>query len=211
MQLEFINNEPRCACVLVLDTSHSMSGDSINELNQALKAFEYDLKSDTLASKRVDVAIVTFGPVSLQQDFVNASTFIAPMLNTTGDTPMGAALLHATAVLEQRKQSYIANGIPFYRPWIILITDGAPTDDVTQAAKSIQQLEHRQGVAFFALGVKNADMDRLSTIAVRSPLKIKDHHFREFFMWLSASLKSVSQSNPGEQVKLSSVDGWTLV
>lgn len=211
MTLEFVNYEPRCACVLVLDTSHSMSGDSINELNQALKAFEQDLKTDSLASKRVDVSIVTFGPVHLHLDFVNAEQFVSPVLQTTGDTPMGEALTLAINRLEQRKQSYKINGIPYYRPWMILITDGAPTDDVSYAATTIQALEHNQGVAFFALGVKNADLNRLATISVRPPRKITDHHFREFFLWLSTSLKSVSQSTPGEQVKLPPISGWTSV
>jgi uncharacterized protein YegL len=61
-QAEFADNpEPRCPVVLVLDTSGSMKGEPINELNVALREFAVALKSDRLASLRVELAIVTFG------------------------------------------------------------------------------------------------------------------------------------------------------
>jgi hypothetical protein len=38
-----VNPEPRCACVLLLDTSGSMLGDPINALNEGLKVFKLRL------------------------------------------------------------------------------------------------------------------------------------------------------------------------
>jgi uncharacterized protein YegL len=61
-QAEFADNpEPRCPVVLVLDTSGSMAGAAIQELNEGLRAFSDALKSDRLASLRVEVAVVAFG------------------------------------------------------------------------------------------------------------------------------------------------------
>ena len=61
-QAEFADNpEPRCPVVLVLDTSGSMKGEPILQLNSALRDFSAALKNDRLASLRVELAIITFG------------------------------------------------------------------------------------------------------------------------------------------------------
>ena len=49
---EFTENpEPRCACLLLLDTSGSMGGAPIRELNAGLQAFKEELSQDALAMK----------------------------------------------------------------------------------------------------------------------------------------------------------------
>lgn len=61
-QAEFAENpEPRCPVVLVLDTSGSMQGTAIAELNEGLRAFAAALQADRLASLRVEVAVVAIG------------------------------------------------------------------------------------------------------------------------------------------------------
>ena len=70
---EFVENpEPRCPVILLCDTSGSMSGEPINALNTGLAAFQKDVYKDEIASLRVEVALVTFGPVRLAQDWHNA-------------------------------------------------------------------------------------------------------------------------------------------
>jgi uncharacterized protein YegL len=89
------NPENRCPVVLVLDTSGSMAGQRIQELNAGLQTLQTELAADALAAKRVEIAIVTFGPVNpnaifnVECDFTGMHQFIAPHLSTTGDTPMG--------------------------------------------------------------------------------------------------------------------------
>ena len=42
--VEFAENpEPRCPCVLLLDTSGSMNGPALDALNEGLKSFKNDL------------------------------------------------------------------------------------------------------------------------------------------------------------------------
>ena len=208
------NPEPRCPCVLLLDTSQSMSGRPIQELNEGLIAYKEELASDSLAAKRVEVAVVTFGPVHTAVEFTTSEQFFPPPLEPTGDTPIGAAIERALDLVQDRKQQYRTNGISFYRPWIFLITDGAPTDAWQNAAARIKEGETAKAFSFFAVGVEGANFDVLRQLCVREPLKLKGLKFRELFQWLSNSQKSVSRSTPGENVPLANPkapDGWAEV
>jgi uncharacterized protein YegL len=212
--VEFADNpEPRCPCVLLLDTSSSMRGAKISALNDGLKQFEGGLRSDTMAAKRVEVAVVTFGPVQTIQPFVTAAGFQAPFLVADEYTPMGEAIQQAVALIAERKKVYKANGIAYYRPWIFMITDGAPTDDTRAAEEAIQKGEASKSFMFFAVGVDGADMDCLSQISVRQPLTLRGLSFREMFQWLSNSLGTVSKSQPSDAPALknpTAPGGWAI-
>jgi len=189
-----------------------MAGAPISELNAAgLVTFKDELAADSLAMKRVEVAVITFGPVKVESSFHTAPNFFPPHLQASGGTPMGAAIKQGLDMIKQRKEEYRANGISFYRPWIFLITDGAPTDEWQSAAAMVREGEASQSFAFFAVGVQGANMDILKQISVREPLKLQGLKFRELFQWLSNSMKSVSQSTPGTAVPLPPPSGWSEV
>lgn len=209
---EFADNpEPRCPCLLLLDVSGSMGGQPIAELNTGLGTFKDELAADALAMKRVEVGIVTFGPVRTELPFTGATSFYPPSLSAQGDTPMGEAIRQGLELVRQRKDEYRANGISYYRPWVFLITDGGPTDEWQTAAAAVREGEASKSFAFFAVGVKGANMDVLKQISTRKPLVLDGLRFRDLFSWLSSSLRSVSRSTPGTEVPLQPPSGWASV
>lgn len=202
-----LNPDPRCACVLLLDTSGSMNGKAIAELNQGLRTFQTDLAEDPLASRRVEIAIVTFGDggVTSMQDFVTVDRFTPPELAADGKTPMGEAINLGLDLVERRKGDYKESGISYYQPWVLLITDGAPTDEWKAAAQRVQSETNSRKLTFFAVGVRNADMGVLSQITPRT-VKLDGLRFNDLFVWLSQSQKRVSGSKPGDQTALPPVN-----
>jgi len=214
--VEFADNpEARCPCVLLLDTSSSMEGEPILALNQGLRAFKEDICKDSLASRRVEVAVVTFdSEVRVVQDFVTADQFDPPGLTAQGSTLMGSAIKKALDMIATRKAQYKAAGVLYYRPWVFMITDGEPHGEpdelLQQAAKRVHEEEEAKRVAFFAVGVERANMARLNQFVVRTPVKLRGLNFVEMFVWLSRSAQAVSHSKMSEQVALPP-QGWGTV
>jgi uncharacterized protein YegL len=210
LAVEFAENpEPRCPCLLLLDTSGSMEGAPIEALHQGLRAFKNELADDTAASRRVEVAIVTFDDtVNVVQEFVTADLFQVPVFTAGGHTCMAQALTDALDLIQSRKAQYLANGISYYRPWIFMITDGEPDPEIESeefirsVAERLRADENGKKVVFYAVGVEGANMKRLEQISVRPPVKLVGLNFQSMFLWLSKSMESVVQGSEEEQLAL---------
>lgn len=214
--VEFAENpEPRCPCVLLLDTSASMQGEPIAALNRGLQTFKDDLMRDPVAPKRVEMAIVTFdSEVNVVQDFVTADRFEPPTLTAQGLTHMGEAVHTALDLVQARKTRYRESGVSYYRPWVFMITDGRPQgeliDFVNGAVRRIRDDESNKRVVFFAVAVEGADLHFLVELSVRIPLRLKGLNFNEMFVWLSRSMQAVADSKVGDQVSLHP-PGWAAI
>ena len=211
--VEFTDNpEPRCACVLLLDTSGSMHGPPIQALNEGIKAFKAELENDSLASLRVETAIVSFdSSVRVVQDFATVDALATPELDASGATSTASAVNQAIDMVEERKRTYRDAGIQYYRPWIVLITDGASTDGTRAmgaASDRVRQAEDAKQLAFFSIGVEGANMDELNQMGTRGAMPLDGLAFREFFVWLSSSMTRVSSSRVDDEINLPDVSGW---
>lgn len=212
---EFVDNqEPRCPVILLLDTSGSMCGQPLQQLNAGIATFKQEIETDSMAKLRVEIAIITFGSnVVMFQDFTTVDNFIPSTLTANGMTSMGEAINYGLDVLEDRKQTYRGNGIQFYRPWVFLVTDGVPTDHWQNAAQRVRDGDQQKKHLFFVVGVQGADMNILSQIAPqnRPPLMLNGLDFKSMFQWLSASVTQVSHSKPGGQQTTLPPMGWGQV
>lgn len=207
--VEFADNpEPRCAFVLLADVSGSMAGEKIASLNQGVQLFANDLRDDSLAAKRVEIAVVTFGDnVNVVAEFGSAKSFYPQSLKAGGSTPMGEAINTAIDLVTARQKQYRDAGIPTYRSMIFCITDGVPTDAWDRAARRVREGEERKSFSFFAVGVDGADTNTLARISVNAPVVLKGLAFADMFRWLSSSLSAVSRSSVGQPVNLTNPAG----
>jgi uncharacterized protein YegL len=227
------NPDPRVACVLLLDTSSSMgvipiteSIAPITQLNAGFDLFCREIKDDPLAKKRTEVCVITFGGIArVEIPFTEGRDLQPREFSATGGTPLGAALNLALEELKARKDAYKSSGLEYFRPWLFVITDGAPTDTgiFDLAAARVREVEAAKGVAVFGVAVgAGVDMAKLATIsAERQPLSLSGYSFAEMFKWLSASMGVVSssanygssdsgitQAESTEQTPLPTPTGW---
>jgi len=223
--IEFVENpEPRCPYIILVDSSTSMEGEPIDELNNGLKLFKNELLRNELASKRVELGVISFDTTAkvLTNGFVSPRDYQPVEIEAEGVTKMCDAIKLAYSIIEKRKEQYKSAGISYYRPWIVLITDGTPTDSEgeplefdSEEFRATVELIHNgakeKKFSFFAIGVgEYVDMDALSQIctANRPPKKLSGMKFSELFKWLSDSATSRSSSTIGETIALPTTDGW---
>jgi uncharacterized protein YegL len=168
-----------------------------------------------MARYAADIAIVTFSDVArIDADFGSAERGAPPIyIHSGGGTSIGGGVELALDILERRKTQYRETGVDYYQPWLVLMTDGAPTDQTHHAAGSkVSDMVRQKKLSIFPIGVgSQADMQTLGLFSpTRPPLRLQGLRFAEFFEWLSRSVAATSRSTPGEVVKLDveGIKGW---
>jgi uncharacterized protein YegL len=176
------NPVPRASCVLLLDTSAAMRGNSIDELNSVMVHCRGHLLAKVMAAKRADIAIITFGPVRVLQEFATVENFNPPAFKAEGRAPMGQAICRAIEMCAARRQMYRSGGQQYFRPGIFMITVGAPDDDLQEAAHRVRTGEAAKDFLFVTVGVSGSHTDTLKQITGRPPVMIPEMQFTDFFV-----------------------------
>jgi uncharacterized protein YegL len=209
------NYEQKCCCALVLDVSGSMGGEPIDQLNAGIQTFYNDIQSDLTSANRLEIAVIEFSDTVntlITPSLVNS--FTMPVLSVKGTTRLVDGVREAIQIVDDRKAFYKSTGQPYYRPWVVLITDGAPDSgqDVDGLASEIKEKIAKKALHFFAIGVKGADMDLLTRISDPSmvPAQLQGLKFAEFFRWLSASMSTIANSKDGDKVNLPDPRNWMV-
>jgi len=210
--------------MLVLDASGSMSTKEkngftrIQMLNQGITAFHAALMADEIALSRVQVAMVNVGGPTeepeLVLDWTDAELFQPFELVACHSTPLAKGVCVALDAIEEQKTKLRSAGIAYTRPWMLIITDGEPTDEPnewTKACQRLQDAEREHKVQVYPVGIGEADLIRLAELSQTNPMRMDNIRFRELFVWLSASLGQISRSAPGDKVQLPSTDPWAAV
>ena len=120
--------------VLLLDVSSSMGGSKIRELNAAAKKMIADFASAEKNEIEIQVSVITFGAgVELHTPYTSAKDIEWQDLQVSGATPMGTAFAMAKAMIEDKETTPSRA----YRPTIVLVSDGQPTDSWQQPLREL--------------------------------------------------------------------------
>lgn len=205
---DFQNYEERTPCVLVLDVSGSMNDKgAIDQLNEGLLRFKNEVMSDELASKRLEIGIVTFASeVKVLLPIKNTIEHVEmPVLKAGGGTKLVDGAQKGIDLVNHRKQELRDLGIPYKRPYVILITDGEPDSDqdIDGLSDVIKMGEDEKHFIFWAFGVDHANFGILDNLTHKHQAqKFTAQKFRDFFEWLSNSLSAVAKSTPKQVIDL---------
>lgn len=210
-----VNPQPRCPVCLLLDCSTSMNGAPIALLEEAVGMFYAELANDPIASLSVELAVVTFGDkVRLVRGFgplERAAERGAVWLRAGGNTPMGGAIDLGLNKIGERRAYYKQRGMAAYRPWMVLMTDGQPNDDWQGPAARARAQAEAKRMLFVGVGIgDNTDWETLSVIvpAEVPPLRLAGLRFREFFQWLTDSLRLSVSASTAQKTALADPDDY---
>ena len=185
-------------------------------LNEGVKLFFNELFNDEVAKYSAEISVIAFaGTAETIMDFESLSRvhFIELSEMAQDGTNIGDGVKLALKLLENRKKEYQDAGVDYFQPWLVLMTDGKPTEDnYKDIAQDVKKLVLDKRLTVFPIGVGDgADMQVLALFSPkRPPLKLKGLRFKEFFEWLSKSVAATSQSTPGENIILDTegIQGW---
>lgn len=202
MQLkEFTTSAARPLPVILLaDVSGSMAADGkIAALNAAVRDMLASFAiSDDLRSE-IQVAIITFGgSAQVHIPLAPAGKVQWTDLSADGGTPMGRAMELAADLIEDR------GAIPAraYRPTVVLLSDGQPTDRWEPGLQRMASEGRAQKADRMALAIgADADLDVLRRFVAPATDRLfgaaDARRIRDFFNFLTMSVATRSRSvNP---------------
>lgn len=196
---DFVMQKPRPLPVIVaVDRSGSMGADGkIDALNIALRDFINSIKDEDTAVD-LQVALFSFGGneavCELPLTSVNSIDADAYSFTAQGRTPMGQAFYLIKEMIEDK--SIIPSRA--YKPTIVLLTDGMPTDDYEKVMDYLIN-EGRSSKAFRIAMAIGADADRnmLSKFVSSPELLVEGENARDikkFFRFVTMSVTSRMKS-----------------
>ncbi|HMC39272.1 MAG TPA: VWA domain-containing protein [Acidimicrobiales bacterium] len=159
---------------ICLDVSASMAGEPIDSVNRQMPRLRASVGEDPAVSEVIRLGVVTFSDVARSVlPLCDLSLVEAvPEVSAQGRTSYAAVFDHLRHVIEEDYQKSRAAGDRWYRPAVIFISDGHPTDDPERWRSALARLsdpgwKRRPNVLAFGFG--EADPQILAEVAAGRP------------------------------------------
>lgn len=197
---------PLCLCI---DASMSMRFENrIDRINGGIRQLIADLKAEPYAVDSVELSIISFGGKKHEVicDFSSVAKISFEDIRVGGATPLGGAVRYALDRLEERVQFYNDEGLDYYKPWLIIMSDGEATDDYRKVAQDVKFMEANEDLKVKCVVLGNEGFDTLKSFTKEKVIGIDEIKISSFFSWLSSSMGDLMKSTPG--IKGGTYDDW---
>lgn len=181
--------------VLVEDVSVSMP---IDALNTGRKLLFRELQKDKVVSEISEMSEVDFADdARVVLDCAAIKTLAdAPELQQRGSyTDVGAGVSLGLELIRQRESFYIEQGLDFFAPFLLILSDGQPNHGChLTAARECCELEAEGRLLVLPVGIgPKADLLELARFSKKQdPIRIEDASFGRFFQLVSTSIRQAS-------------------
>jgi len=194
---ELVGTTRRLPVYFLLDVSGSMMGQPIEAVRQGVKAVINDLKTEPQAMETAYISIITFGSEARQIiPLTEILSFQEPNIEASGTTALGAALSILDNCLENEVKKSTSTQKGDYKPLVVLMTDGEPTDNWEGPANVIKSKAGKYAniiAVGCGPGVNYETLKKISEVTLKME-STQPNDFKQFFKWISTSIKATSKS-----------------
>lgn len=219
--LQYDDREKIMLMSILLDISGSMQKTNdqgkahIEVLADATQKFINEAKRDNNASI-LDLNIITFGTnAKVVQPFTNISNVRFPgNLIASGSTNVCEALKLSLDCIDKRLKDFYDNRLRCYKPWIVLVSDGYPTNSASELEEITRLCRYRMNEtrdvkiwAFGVGGVNPAFLRDLTDLAYTS----NEMSFDSIMDWAKKSVITLRNSKGSTHVDIDEPRHFTRV
>ena len=205
----------RLPIYFLIDISESMVGEPIQQVEEGLSTIIQALKTDPVAIETVYVSVIVFaGQAKTLIPLQEIMNFYPPKFPIGSGTSLSNGLGHLMYELRRNIIKTTAEQKGDWKPIIFLFTDGVPTDDTSAAIrewKSNWQRSSNMVAISFGEETDNNVLAQLTDHVLLFKNTNADS-YKEFFKWVTASIKtsSVSVEHNASGFELASMDPGIL-
>lgn len=159
---------------ICLDTSASMAGAPIASVNEQMPQLRASVGEDPAVAEVIRLGIVTFSDVARSVLPLSDLSLVeaVPEVSAQGRTSYASVFDHLRQVIEEDYTRSRSAGDRWYRPAVIFISDGRPTDDPERWKAALRRLidpawKRRPNILAFGFG--EADPEVLAAVTSNLP------------------------------------------
>ncbi len=187
----------RLPIYFLIDVSESMVGEQIQLVEEGLSTIIKELKTDPYALETVYISIIVFaGQAMTLVPLTDIINFYPPKFPIGGGTSLGSGLGQLMFDMRKNIVKTTADQKGDWKPIIFLFTDGVPTDNTKAAFNEWKQnWQIKTNLVAVSFG-ESTDLHLLKELT-NNVLLFKNtttQSYKEFFRWVTASIKTSSLS-----------------
>lgn len=184
----------RLPVYLLVDTSGSMHGEAIEAVRNGLQVLVSTLRQSPYALETAYLSVITFNSTAQQiTPLTELMNFQVPNIDASGTTAMGEALSLLANCINREVVKGSAEVKGDWKPVVFLLSDGAPTDDLSKGIAAMKGIKTGTFVACAAGASADTTTLKQITETVVSLDTADAISINIFFKWVSDSISVSSQ------------------
>ena len=194
--------KPRMLLILLLNASAS-AAPYFNQLLFDLSRFIISANTDSNIQSALDFAIIQFSDsFSVLEGLPDENNMELSQSLSRNVSYYSGPIREALRMTDEHSRSHSQT----YKPWVIMITSGEPSDDITAVAEEVQNMQSADRLRFMALGVLDYNatiLKKLTDVVFRQ----KGTDFASFFEWMCNSIGVIVRTLLNEKPQLPNLEG----